>query len=190
MSRSTSGEGVGRDPRSFVDDFPDALIVVTPDGRVVSWSGGAERMFGFTADEAVGRVLPEPRGDVTVYETTRLRKDGSSMIVDATVRAIRGADGAIELLAISEKDVTSRREAERRKAAERAELLAKASHDLRTPLNAIIGFAKLMRGGTVGPVSDDHREYLADILTSASQLLEVTDRVLALSGVEGGEATP
>jgi protein-histidine pros-kinase len=118
-----SGEIAGCDAGSFVDDYPDALIATTPDGRVVAWSRGAERMFGYTRDEVAGRTLVEVlipedhaaereawrsavEGGGAVYETVRRRKDGSLVLVDATVRAIPGADGSIQGFAIVKKDVT------------------------------------------------------------------------------------
>lgn len=112
------------DPTSFVDEFPDALIVVTTEGRIVSWSGGAERLFGHRQDEVRGRLLAEvlapegradddeawsaalARGVAATYETTRRRKDGSAVVVDATARAVRGPDGAVRYVAICKKDVT------------------------------------------------------------------------------------
>lgn len=61
------------------------------------------------------------------------------------------------------------------------------SHELRTPLNGIIGFAELMVDGKVGPVSDTHREFLDDILTSARHLLQLINDVLDLAKVESGK---
>jgi signal transduction histidine kinase len=61
------------------------------------------------------------------------------------------------------------------------------SHELRTPLNGIIGFAELMHDARVGPVSPDHKEYLADILTSARHLLQIINDVLDLAKVEAGK---
>jgi PAS domain-containing protein len=69
----------------------------------------------------------------------------------------------------------------------KSEFLANMSHQLRTPLNGIIGFAELMHDGKVGPVSDDHREYQGDILTSARHLLRLINDVLDLAKVESGK---
>src|SRR5437870_3807675 len=99
---------VGRDAAAFIDEFPDALIVITVDGRVVSWSRGAESVFGFTRSEVLGRHLQEvvsptdgaaereawraaiATGTTQVYETSRRRKDGSTIIIDASARAVTG----------------------------------------------------------------------------------------------------
>jgi signal transduction histidine kinase len=69
----------------------------------------------------------------------------------------------------------------------KSDFLATMSHELRTPLNGIIGFAELMHDGRVGPVSDQHREYLGDILSSADHLRRLIDDVLDLSKIEAGK---
>ena len=70
----------------------------------------------------------------------------------------------------------------------KAEFLAEMTHELRSPLNTILGFAELMHDGSVGPVSDEHKEYLGDILTSGRQLLRMIDDVLDLAKLEAGRA--
>jgi len=69
----------------------------------------------------------------------------------------------------------------------KSDFLATMSHELRTPLNGIIGFAELMHDGRVGPVSDQHREYLGDILSSSNHLRRLIDDVLDLSKIEAGK---
>jgi PAS domain S-box-containing protein len=103
----------------LLDQFADALIAVTREGAVSHWSAGAERVFGFTHDEAVGRSLtdllelPEDggidrvgmavaAGEIT-YETRCVRKDGACVHVDVTMRAFR-ADG--DHVVVSMKDVS------------------------------------------------------------------------------------
>jgi signal transduction histidine kinase len=69
----------------------------------------------------------------------------------------------------------------------KSDFLATMSHELRTPLNGIIGFAELMHDGRVGPVSEQHREYLCDILSSSNHLRRLIDDVLDLSKIEAGK---
>lgn len=69
----------------------------------------------------------------------------------------------------------------------KSEFLANMSHELRTPLNAIIGFSELMHDGKTGPVSDQQKEYLGDVLSSAHHLLQLINDVLDLAKVESGK---
>jgi signal transduction histidine kinase len=68
----------------------------------------------------------------------------------------------------------------------KSNFLADMSHELRTPLNAIIGFADLMHEERLGPVSDEHRESLDDIRSSARHLLHLINEVLDLARIESG----
>ncbi|MBE0612686.1 MAG: PAS domain S-box protein [Burkholderiales bacterium] len=110
--------------RLLLDESLDALIAITPEGRIAYWSAGAESVFGYSGEEAVGRTVYElivppervaeeqgivrevlQRG-VYTYETVRRRKDQSPVYVDITSKAIRGADGEIAFVLLSKKDVT------------------------------------------------------------------------------------
>lgn len=125
------------DPRLasvLADGSPDALIAISPDGVVLFWNQGAQSIFGYTCEEAVGRpeldlIIPDDRVDETrrlvaetmstgstATESVRRRKDGSLVHVDVTIKLVRGADAAREFIVVSHRDVTATRrlhEAER-----------------------------------------------------------------------------
>jgi PAS domain S-box-containing protein len=135
-------------------------------------------------------------------EGWRIRKDGSHFLAQVLVTALHDEDGRLRGFGKVTRDITERRRAEdvRRRSQEleaenrriqeasrmKSEFLANMSHELRTPLNGIIGFAELMHDGKVGPVSAEHKEYLADILTSARHLLRLINDILDLARVETG----
>jgi PAS domain S-box-containing protein len=124
----------GRYHRALIEAFPDAIIDFDLDGRVRSWNGGATRIFGFTADEVIGRlspiVPPEERegfaetlrrvagGEVLEgLDLRRLHKDGSTIDVIASAAPVRNAQGEAEGVICSMTDVTSRKRSERALAA-------------------------------------------------------------------------
>lgn len=119
-----TSSGLALDASALLDAFADALIAVSSDGTILFWSRGAEEIFGFTRSEAVGQsiadliVAPEHKeqeqrkiaaaveGGVAAYESIGQRKDGSTIYIDATMRAVTDSDGAVKYVAMSKKDVT------------------------------------------------------------------------------------
>jgi PAS domain S-box-containing protein len=107
----------------LVDESPDALIALGYEGNVLSWNRGAETIFGYSADEAIGQLLDELvvptagraeahsylskviENGAAVLETTRRRKDGVEIQVDVSMRRVR-APGIEPFIAVSKKDVT------------------------------------------------------------------------------------
>jgi PAS domain S-box-containing protein len=134
-------------------------------------------------------------------EGWRVRKDGTEFWANVLITALRDSAGTLVGFAKVTRDLTERRKGEeavkrlhdeenrRMQEANRlkSEFLANMSHELRTPLNAILGFAELMFKGKVGPIADDHKEYLGDILSSARHLLRLINDVLDLAKVESGK---
>jgi PAS domain S-box-containing protein len=123
--------------RLIVDQAPDAIIFAGPDGTVQEWNAGAEQVFGFTRDEAMGQnldlIIPErfreahwaafnaalangkTRLNGKALPTRSMRKDGATIYVELSFGVIVGSDGAsLGALAIA-RDITEKFLAERAK---------------------------------------------------------------------------
>lgn len=115
---------------AIVESSDDAIISKSLDGTIVSWNEGAERLFGYTAEEAVGQpvtmLIPEDRNNeepeilrriragqkVDHYETVRRRKDGSLVDISLTVSPLTDADGKIIGASKIARDITEKIRAE------------------------------------------------------------------------------
>lgn len=117
--------------RALLSDMPDALIVADASGLIRFWNAGAERLFGFTAAEALGRsldiIIPERlrarhwTGFEATMQTGRSRygageilsvpaqrKDGGRLSVEFTIMPLRDAAGKMEGIAAIMRDATTR----------------------------------------------------------------------------------
>lgn len=135
---------------AIVESTDDAIISKTLDGVVTSWNPGAERIFGYTAAEMIGRPilvifpperLPEEtrflarllRGArVEHYETVRIRKDGTAIDVSVTLSPITDAAGRVTGVAKVARDITESKRFER----DRAELLRREQRALKDSVEA------------------------------------------------------
>jgi PAS domain S-box-containing protein len=115
---------------SIVESTDDSIVSMNLDGIVTSWNPGAQRLFGYAADEMIGKpftilVPPEQldeesgiierirRGErIDRYETVRRRKDGNLVYVSLTVSPLRTSDGRIIGVSRIARDITERRRAQ------------------------------------------------------------------------------
>jgi PAS domain S-box-containing protein len=115
---------------AIVESSDDAIVSKNLDGIITSWNGSAERIFGFTADEAVGQpitiVIPHERLDeersiltrirrgerIDHFETVRQRKNGGLINVSLTVSPIKNAAGVIVGASKIARDVTEQKRAQ------------------------------------------------------------------------------
>lgn len=162
LLRRQATENELRRVASIVEFSEDAIIGESLTGHVTSWNAAAERLFGYTAAEMLGRSVSilEPAGlegntartlqrihegeRVLQFDTTRIRRDQTVIPVSVSVSPIRDATGRLVGAAKIVRDISERKEAERqlrlaKEAAEEASLakdrfLAVLSHELRTPL--------------------------------------------------------
>jgi diguanylate cyclase (GGDEF)-like protein/PAS domain S-box-containing protein len=120
------------DLAAIIESSEDAIISKTLDGVIESWNAGAERLYGHTAAEAIGQriALVEPLGrpddspavmalirrgrPIENLETVRVRKDGAEVHVSLTVSPIVDARGRVIAAAEIGRDITTRKQADRR----------------------------------------------------------------------------
>ncbi|HEY8134193.1 MAG TPA: PAS domain S-box protein, partial [Thermoanaerobaculia bacterium] len=135
---------------AIVESSDDAIIGKDLNGVITTWNPAAERMFGYTAREAVGQairlIIPERHQDeedmilsrikrgesVQHFETTRCRKDGSCLPVSVTVSPIRNKAGVIIGASKIARDISDRKrtEAEAQRARRQAEFVAQMAEVL------------------------------------------------------------
>ncbi len=131
--------------RVLLESRADAIVFADREGTIRFWNPGAERLFGFTAAEALGRsldiIIPEPQrarhwdgyrrvmetgesryGEGDLLAVPGLRKDGSRISLEFTIVPLRGPDGRLEGMAAVLRDVTRRFEELRALRRELAEL--------------------------------------------------------------------
>jgi PAS domain S-box-containing protein len=136
---ASSGPRNGGLLSAIIESSDDAIVSKDLSGNITSWNPGAERIFGYTAEEVIGRsvtiLIPEDRQDeepgilerirrgdrIDHYETVRRRKDGTLIDISLTVSPIRDSEGRIVGASKIARDVTERKRAEeeRRLAEER-----------------------------------------------------------------------
>jgi PAS domain S-box-containing protein len=157
---------------AIVDSSDDAIISKTLEGVITSWNRSAERMFGYTAAEAIGRhitlIVPADRraeedevlarirrGEkVDAFDTVRIARDGHLINISLSVSPLRDAAGAVVGASKIARDVTDRRRIEEERAALLADaqaanrakddFLAMFGHELRNPLAAIATAASVL----------------------------------------------
>jgi PAS domain S-box-containing protein len=185
---------------------PVAILTCDLQANVVSWNPMAERMFGYSKEEAIGKHIDDlVATDLKIREeaieytrqllTTdrvqatvrRNRKDGSLVDVEVLVLPAIVAGEKVGYIAIYydlSELLQARREAESANQA-KSIFLASMSHELRTPLNAILGFTQLMDGDA--NLTPGQQENLGIINQSGEHLLALINDVLEMSKIEAGK---
>jgi PAS domain S-box-containing protein len=115
---------------AIVESSHDAIVSKSLNGVITSWNKGAERLFGYAAEEAVGQnitlIIPPERRDeertivdqltrgerIDHFETVRMRKDGSLLDVSLTISPMKDASGSVVGASKLARDITERKRAE------------------------------------------------------------------------------
>jgi PAS domain S-box-containing protein len=189
---------------SLVSISPAAVVVMDADERVTDWNPAAAELFGYSAEEALGRPIDDlvcgpthrDEGIEITQEamtagradriTQRLRKDGTLVDVELNFVPLTMDGAHLGFLGVYH-DVTelqrARQEAEAATQAKSA-FLATMSHEIRTPMNAVIGMTDLLLGTEL---TGEQREFAEVVRTSGDALLHVIDDILDYSKIEAGK---
>lgn len=190
-----------------------AIYTLDRHGYVTSWNIGAQRIKGYSSEEAICRhfsmffpdedletgrvesILDEAiNSGKCQYEGWLRTKKGTTFWADSTLTTIYDDDGHLKGLVSITRDITERKKAEEelRKAKDEAEaatraksaFLANMSHEIRTPMNGVIGMASLM---DETDLDEEQREYISTIRSSSEALLAIINDILDFSKIEAGQ---
>jgi PAS domain S-box-containing protein len=172
------------------------------DGIVQSWNGGAQKIFGYSAAEMVGRpitvLIPAGReeeekqildqinrGESTPhFDTVRQAKNGEQIDVSVTVSPIKDSTGRIVGASKVARDITQAKAREKQILMLNAELEAfsySVSHDLRAPLRHVMGFVELLQRDEGPSLPAKSVGYLTKISRSAKRMGSLIDDLLSFS---------
>jgi PAS domain S-box-containing protein len=187
---------------AIVTSSADAILSKSLDGTIMTWNRGAERLFGYKADEMIGQpvtrlIFPDRvqeeehilarirHGErIDQHETVRRHKSGHAIDVSLTLSPITDAAGVILGVSSIVHDITEHKRNVRALREANKELEAfsySVSHDLRAPLRSINGFAKVLVEDFGPSLPQEARRFLSVIQRSAGRMGELIDDLLEFS---------
>jgi len=199
---------------NVVESSNDAIITESLDGVITSWNKGAEQVYGYLAEEVLGKNMSilEPdnlKGEIKQlaekvkqgkrvqhHETLRLKKDGTILNISVTLSPVFDVSGKLVAISNIAGDITEKKisenllhEKQMVEVANRTknDFLANMSHELRTPLNSIIGFSDMLYEQAYGELNKKQMRAVGNISSSGKHLLNLINGILDLSKIEANK---
>jgi PAS domain S-box-containing protein len=185
---------------AIVESSEDAIVSKTLNGVITSWNSSAERLYGYTAEEAIGQsitlIIPpshlaeeqqsfhsiQHNEPVQSHETVRQRKDGTLLDVALTLSPLKDTTGNLVGISSIARDITDRLQIDRMK----SEFISVVSHELRTPLTSIHGSLGMLASGLLKPDSDQGKRMLQIAVDSTNRLVRLINDILDIERIESG----
>jgi PAS domain S-box-containing protein len=193
-----------------------AILMLSPEGRILTWNAGAQTMRGYEAQEIIGqsfsrffteadlqaqkpcKLLEIAARDGRVSdEGWRVRKDGSCFWAYVVITAFYDETGTVQGYATITRDMTEPNETLQRLEAANQRLreldeaksftISVASHELRSPLTSIKGYVENLVEGVAGPLPEQVLYYLTRIDHNVDRVIRMTNMLLDLSRIESGQ---
>ena len=212
-------QDLGKRFRAVVQSATDAIVLIDARGEIRLWNAAAERMFGWSDAEALGRPFPtlfaeRSRPDVegrlgrrmgepnerpeSPFETTAVDRHGNEIAVEAALSGFVSGRGRFVSAIV--RDVRERKEAEEqlRSALTRAQesdrlksvFLDNVSHEIRTPINVIVGSAELLAEHLRTLGDESLRPSIDAMHRAGKRLIDAVGRVLDYARISSGELAP
>jgi PAS domain S-box-containing protein len=197
---------------SIVSSSDDAIISKTLDGIITSWNHAAEKMFGHTEEEAIGKsitiIIPPERiqeeaviidnirngRKIDHFETVRMAKDGRRINISLTVSPLKNVKGEIIGASKVARDITDKIEAEKKQRlytqqlqdlnTYKDEFMAMASHELKTPLTVISVNLQILK---LKMGNDANIAFVEKTEKQVSKFTELINNLLSVSKINLGK---
>ena len=194
---------------SIVNSSDDAILSKNLDGIIMTWNYGAEKIFGYSPKEIIGKhisilVPPDLQNEeseiiektrngevVNHYETERIRKDGKPIYVSITISPIKDSLGNIIGASKISRDITQRKKTEEQlseniKKLEGSNIELESfsysvSHDLRAPLRAVNGYARIFKENYENQLDTEASRLMNNIIDSSKKMGQLIDDLLTFS---------
>jgi PAS domain S-box-containing protein len=199
--------------RRVFESSPDPMMVVDPQGLILDFNSAfvevlgvdpklvyGQKIFGFIQRDHWRASIKDfhktwDQGYLKNLEYQVVRPDGKTFDAEVSSGAIYASDGKPESMVLIIKDISERKEVERKileakyKAEESDKLktafLSNMSHEIRTPMNAIVGFSDLLLDEQLTP--QERRDFIAQINQGADDLMRLIDDIIDIAKIEAGQ---
>lgn len=198
---------------AIIESSEDAIISKTLEGIITSWNKSAEKLFGYTAAEAIGKhislIIPIERlaeeqviisniksgKRIDHFETVRVTKSGHEIFISLTVSPIKNNKGQIIGASKIARDITRQKLAEEKLQnyaeeirilnAKKDEFIGLASHELKTPITSINGYLQIIERNL--SLDDRNKPFITKALMQVNKLNSLISDLLDVSKIQTGK---